>query len=168
LDVSIIGEVKKDKVIYRSGAKVGDNIFVTGILGEGREKQFNFVPRVKEIELLSKKFKLNSMMDISDGLFMDIHRLCSASNKGCQLYQEKIPISKKARSFLDACSYGEDFEILFTLSVKESGKLEKFLLKNKKIKVYNIGRITSSQKGVYLIDSMNRSNKIKPLGYDHF
>jgi thiamine-monophosphate kinase len=168
LDVSIIGEVKKNQVVYRSGAKVGDQIYVTGVLGDAQEKQFSFIPRVKLVQLLSKTVNINAMMDISDGLFMDIHRLCSASKKGCQLYREKIPVSKKARSFKDACTYGEDFEILFTLSSKEAKSLEKYILKNKKIKVYNIGEITNAQKGVCLIDKAGKSKKIKPIGYEHF
>ena len=167
LDVSIIGEVDKKKVVYRNGAKTGDRIFVTGVLGEGRKKHLSFTPRLKESQILVSRFKINAMMDISDGLYMDMHRLCVASKKGCLLYKKKIPVSKKAISFDDACTYGEDFELLFTVRKSEAEKLEKYVARNKNVKLYNIGEIVVKKKGFYMKDNKEKLIKIKPEGYSH-
>ncbi|MDD4202926.1 MAG: thiamine-phosphate kinase [Candidatus Omnitrophica bacterium] len=167
IDVSIIGEVDKKKVVYRSGAKLGDIVFITGVLGYGKEKHLSFIPKLKESQVLSSKFKINSMMDISDGLYMDMTRLCAASKKGCLLYKDKIPVSRKPNSFDDACSYGEDFELLFTVGKIEAGKIEKYLSENNKIKVYNIGEILEEKHGLWMVERSGKKTKIKPKGYEH-
>ena len=165
IDIAIIGEVKKKHLLLRSGAKKGDQIFVTGKLGQGKKKHLSFIPKVKESQVLVKNFKINSMMDISDGLFMDLYRLTKASNVGAHLYQKDIPMSKYSEQ---ALSYGEDFGLLFTAGKKESEKINKYCSKNKGFKAYNIGEIVDPKIGIKMILSNNKIKNIKPKGYSHF
>jgi thiamine-monophosphate kinase len=116
-DVCVIGEVEKKYLVRRDGAKVGDGIFVTGTLGGSiKGKQFEFIPRIKEARILVENFKINSMIDISDGLSLDLHHITDLSNVGAVIYDDCIPISQSADSKQDALSGGEDFELLFTIS----------------------------------------------------
>lgn len=168
IDVSIIGEVEKKNVVRRDGAKEGDLIFVTGKLGDGRNKHLTFTPRIKESRLLVENFKVNAMMDISDGLFLDLSRLCDESKVGSCIYKSLIPVSDKAKSLKDALTYGEDFELLFTMSISEAKKLMRYMGKKFFPDASLIGQITNKSKGINFIDEKLKMTKIKPLGYQHF
>lgn len=94
LDVIILGEVKKKHLVLRSGAKAGDYIFVTGSLGGSlRGKHLDFTPRLKESRTLVRNFKINSMIDLSDGLSGDLGHILKHSNVGAIVYDYLIPLS---------------------------------------------------------------------------
>jgi len=103
------------------------------------------------------------MIDVSDGLLMDLNRICSLSKKGAVLFKENIPVSSKAADFNSAIQDGEDFELLFTL--KNDTKLPK-KVPHTNTKVSTIGRIISGE-GIYL-EEKGRIKKLKIKGYDHF
>lgn len=111
LDVFAIGKAKK--VILRSGAKEGDYIFLTGALGK---LAFDEVPslRIREIQNLIKKYKINAMIDISDGFFLDLYRLLKESRKGSVIYKDNLPIEREEDLFR-----GEDYELIFVVDKKE-------------------------------------------------
>lgn len=157
ISVAVIGRVSRRNLTLRSGAKVGDKILVTGTLGGSiYRKQFNFIPRIKEAQWLVSHGKINAMMDITDGLGIDLYRLITASKVGAILYKDAIPISRDAYKTKDplksALSDGEDFELLLTTRDAEK-------LVNKKVQVTIIGEITS-EKG--------KIENLKALGYEHF
>ena len=168
IDVSILGEVGKADLVCRDTAKVDDLIFVTGCLGEGRYKHLNFIPRVKESQMLVKNFKINSMIDISDGLFLDLSRICEASGVGARIYKSLIPVSEKAKNTKDAFSYGEDFELLFTLSISEAKKMIRSLGRKTYIPVSLIGQVVRKTDGLKIVLSEGKYRKIKREGYLHF
>jgi len=94
LDVTVLGEVKKEDLVLRSGARVGDLIFVTGELGGSiRGKHLDFTPRIKESQILVKDFKINSMIDLSDGLSSDLNHILEQSAAGAIIYEYLIPRS---------------------------------------------------------------------------
>ena len=163
--VSMLGIVEKKNLVLRSGAKPGDIIFVTGELGGSiLGKHLRFVPRLKEARFLVNNFKVNSMIDVSDGLASDLNHILEQSKVGAEIYEELIPFSKSAKSLNDALNSGEDFELAFTLSRKEANKL---LLK--KLNVFRpIGEITGKKLGLRLIDKKSRENILKPKGFRHF
>jgi thiamine-monophosphate kinase len=122
INVCILGEASKNRVFYRTGAKKGDQIFVTGKLGDSAmglsilmKKNKNFIskkhrkelikkhleplPRVNESELLTKsKLKVTSMIDVSDGLTQDLSHICIKDKLGANLYEDSLPVSEALNS----------------------------------------------------------------------
>lgn len=121
-DVMCCGAVPRGKAFLRSVARPGDAIFVTGTLGNSargfRTRQGSAwkqhrrpVPRVS-VALALRKLGVRCAMDISDGLSLDLARLCQESKVSAQLFSP-LPISKGA-TLQDALHGGEDYELLFT------------------------------------------------------
>ena len=165
IDVSMLGVVEKKRLVLRSGAKNGDIIFVTGKLGGSiKGKHLKFIPRVKEARLLVKNFKVNAMIDISDGLSQDLAHVLKASNCGAVLYESLIPISREAKGLSDALHSGEDFELLFTVAHGQAKKL----FKKNYLHCWPIGEITEKKYGLALIDKKGREKTIRPEGFRHF
>lgn len=157
ITVAVNGIVSKKNLVLRRGARVGDKILVTGSLGGSRYgKQFKFVPRIKEAQWLVRHGRINAMIDITDGLGIDLYRLINASRVGAVLYKEAIPISKDAYRTKDplksALYDGEDFELLLT--TKDADKLF-----NKRVPLTVIGEITGAR---------GRIKNLKHGGYEHF
>lgn len=165
IDVSMLGIVEKKYLALRSGAKTGDIIFVTGELGGSiLGKHLKFIPKLKEARFLVKNFKVNAMIDISDGLASDLGHILEQSSAGALIYEDLIPVSKQARSLSDALYMGEDFELLFTLSREEAKKIL-----NKRLTDFKpIGEIVDKKLGLRLIDKRNKERIIKPKGFKHF
>lgn len=165
INVSMLGSVEKKNLVLRNGAETGDIIFVTGSLGGSiKGKHLNFTPRVKEARFLAKNFKVNAMIDISDGLAQDLGHILKESNKGAVIYEQLIPLAQEAENLNDALYKGEDFELLFTLPRKEAKKLMK-----KNIKIFRVvGEITERRCGLMLLDRMGRAHQIRPKGFRHF
>lgn len=113
IDSIVAGETKKGKAVFRSTAKVGDLIFVTGKLGGAaiglkllengekfeRSKYKNFIlrqlapnPQAKIGQILGAKNLATSMIDLSDGLSSDLFHLCQSSNVGAKIFADKIPL----------------------------------------------------------------------------
>ena len=165
IDVSIIGFAKKKNLTLRSTAKTNDIIFVTGALGgSSKGKHLTFTPRLKEAQYLLSKYKINSMIDISDGLAQDLSHILRESKKGAILFEELIPLSSKAKSTKDALYEGEDFELLFTASIYQARRI----VKDNKIKTYNIGQIVEKRNFLSLVDKKGKQKKLKMTGYRHF
>ena len=167
--ISLTGEVRKDKVVFRSGAKTGDAILLTGSIGgSGKGKHLDFIPRVAEARQLVNRFKINSMIDVSDGLAMDLWRILKASSAGAVIYENAVPLSKEAGSFKEAISEGEDFELLFTMSAKEAKRLLSTRLKKIGTPITVIGEVTGMSSGYRLVDSEGKIKRLGPYGYAHF
>jgi thiamine-monophosphate kinase len=165
IDVSMIGEVEKKNLVLRSGAKNGDIIFVTGDLGGSiRSKHLRFTPRLKEARALVRNYKLNAMIDISDGLIQDLGHILSQSRLGAVIYQDLIPQSHAARSFSEALYMGEDFELLFTASRSQAKKI---INRNYPFCI-PIGEIMDRKYGLKLIDRFNRQRSLEKKGFCHF
>lgn len=113
LHVFGVGRVPKGTALLRSGARAGDNIYVTGPLGGSfaSGKHLSFMPCVKEGRMLRESGVVTAMMDISDGLATDLRHILKASGVGAQLKSAKIP---KVGTLEQALFDGEDFELLFT------------------------------------------------------
>lgn len=169
IDVSLIGEVERNKLVTRSGAKKGDVIMVTGTIGgSGKGRHLDFIPRLNETRALVKNFKINSMIDISDGLILDLWRILAASKAGAKIYENAIPLSRDAGSFEKAIYEGEDFELLFTMSINEARRFFKTTLAKMDTPVTLIGEIVEKRSGYILVDRNGKGKKLKPKGYVHF
>jgi thiamine-monophosphate kinase len=169
IDVSLLGEVERSNLVTRSGAKIGDLILVTGCLGGSiKGRHLDFIPRVEEARRLVRNFKINSMIDISDGLILDLGRILRASKAGAKLYQNAIPVSKDADSFEDAVSGGEDFELLFTMGLKEARRFFKTELRKMKTPVTLIGEIVDKKEGYKIVRDGGKIESLRRGGYLHF
>ncbi|MGE5894299.1 MAG: thiamine-phosphate kinase [bacterium] len=188
---TLVGFVRNP--VARSGARTGDRIFVFGTLGDSaaglaylrrlnrkvileREHDAS-VMDIEEPVIESMRRHLlpvpgnpepfvdaiHAMIDVSDGLLIDLSRLCSESGKGAIIYQEKLPVSegtKKIASYLQAdyneyvLSGGEDYALLFT---SDSNAIPGCTC---------IGEIIES--GHYLVDRDGTKRPFIPKGYTHF
>ncbi len=136
------------------------------------ERQLKPEPRVDVIELLkSLNIVPTSMIDVSDGLASEIIHLCTQSDVGCELYEEKIPIDPqtfdRAREFnLDptvcALSGGEDYELLFTVPIGDYDKI-------KNVPDFTIiGHMTAKTAGINLVTKSGSSHPITAQGWNAF
>ncbi|SEG38996.1 thiamine-phosphate kinase [Sphingobacterium lactis] len=136
------------------------------------ERQLKPEARKDIVELLaSLDIKPHAMIDVSDGLASEILHICKASNVGCKLYEEKIPLDpmtyETAREFgLDptvcALSGGEDYELLFTVPQSDYDKVKN------QMEITVIGHITEAAAGYQLISKSGNVHDIKAQGWNAF
>jgi thiamine-monophosphate kinase len=177
--ITLLGTIPRNRVLSRSGAKVGDAIFVTGELGGSLSgRHLDFEPRIREAQWLAENFPLHAMMDLSDGLAGDLRHILEASRVGAELLSSAIPISRAARlkarnessakpPLLAALTDGEDFELLFTLAPTDAVPvLDRWKAKFPKIKLTCVGKI-SAQAGLRIRDK-DGIRELGLRGYTHF
>lgn len=132
VNVLIIGKTTSRGPLLRSGAKPGDLLLVTGKLGGSMEgHHFEFTPRITEALLLHERYRLNAGMDLSDGLSLDLRRLCEASGCGAEVDAASLPISNTAKRLTKKVSErtqralgdGEDFELLLSAPPDEAKRI---------------------------------------------
>ena len=179
ISVSAIGFIPRARLLLRSGAEVGDAIFVTGELGGSLSgRHLDFEPRLVEARWLAEHFQIHSMMDVSDGLAGDLRHILKASNVGAELLRSAVPISHVAReiskrgdaakpALVAALTDGEDFELLFTTASKIAVPLlDAWKRQFPKLKLSCIGKIIAGE-GMKMRDETG----VRPLsahGYVHF
>ena len=179
ISIALLGTIPHDRKILRSGAKVGDAIFVTGELGGSLAgKHLDFEPRLAEARWLAEHFHLHALMDLSDGLAGDLQHILDASKVGAAILKSALPVSRAAKlkakegstakpAALAALTDGEDFELLFTVASKDAVKLlDAWKKKFPQVKLSCIGKIIAGE-GILLRDK-NSSHKLNAHGYVHF
>lgn len=128
LTISILGDAHPDVTAPRSGARVGDRVYVSGALGgslgvNAMGRHLHPQPRLELARELAKRLgnDLHSMMDISDGLGMDAGRIATASSVDVIVIESTLPIHEDVpvdltrwQRALAALGDGEDYELLFT------------------------------------------------------
>jgi len=179
ISISLLGSVPRGKAVLRSGAKVGDAIFVTGDLGgslAGRHLEFE--PRLAEARWLEEHFSLHSLMDLSDGLAGDLPHILKASGVGAEILKRAVPVSRAAKlkaktgdaakpAFVAALTDGEDFELLFTVASKHAVPLADAWKKEfPDLKLSCIGKIIAGE-GITLRDETG-VRSFTAHGYVHF
>src|SRR5471030_1603600 len=161
--------LEREKLIYLENPNIQPDL-------EGKdyivERQLKPEARKDIIDLLkSIDVKPTAMIDISDGLASEILHICKQSNKGCQLYEDKIPLDpmtfETSREFnLDpticALNGGEDYELLFTVKQADYDKI-KF-----KMDITIIGYITEPSVGCNLISKSGVVHPLKAQGWNAF
>ena len=181
VSVGACGEVKKKDFLSRSGAKVGDSIFVSGILGlsklgltvlKNKEKNVSskdkkylkkfLKPKVHESLGIHLRGIANSCIDISDGLMGDLGHICKLSGVGAKLNYAAIPYEG---NFQDALTWGDDYELCFTVPKNKLEKIQE-IEKLLKIKLFKIGEIVKENK----IRVFNEEKELflKKKSYNHF
>ena len=176
LHVFAVAQVPKNSAVLRSGAKVGDGIYVTGVLGGSMAgKHLLFEPRLEEGLWLREVGFANAMIDVSDGLASDLRQILDRSGVGAVLEADRIPVSAAARKKggkrtpLDrALGDGEDFELLFTVSRDRQPAFEASWKENFSLPCTRIGEITTRRRGMTLVGPDGRPLAWKGSGYEHF
>ncbi|MDA8168494.1 MAG: thiamine-phosphate kinase [Nitrospiraceae bacterium] len=192
LDMTVIGEAGK-KFVGRKGAKKGDGVYVTGPLGDSAcgLLLLRKIGRPVEIEKDKKAIKTpfkwdiiapllrrhlmpearknppenaTAMIDVSDGLLIDLSRLCKESAIGVKIYEQRIPVSSGMRETARlmgvdpmrlALEGGEDYELLYTAPM---GRGRGIL----------IGEVTEKNSGRRIVTSGGSVREFKTAGYQHF
>ena len=167
IDVAIIGSVRPAQLVRRSGARVGDQLFVTGRLGgsyrSGRHARF--MPRVPEAQALVRQCRLHAMMDLSDGLASDAWQMSRASGVRLRLQASRIPRASSARTLQQALMDGEDFELLFAVSPQAARQVPARLGTTP---VTHIGAAVAHGVGVELESPQGHIAPLVPTGFRHF
>lgn len=179
ISISLIGFVPRGKAVLRSGAKVGDAIFVTGELGGSLAgKHLDFEPRLAEAHWLAEHFSVHAMIDLSDGLAGDLRHILKASGVGAELLKAAVPIARAAKlaakagdaakpAFAAALTDGEDFELLFTVASPAAVKvLDEWKKHFPGVKLSCIGKIVSGD-GLAIKDKTG-IHQLSANGYVHF
>ena len=125
ITVTVLGRPDGIEPVLRSGARPGDAICVTGRLGGAwrTDRHLRFTPRVAEARALAGRCDLHAMIDLSDGLAMDLSRLCKASSVGADVAEDQIPVHPDAPDLEAALGDGEDYELLFALGAEQADEL---------------------------------------------
>ena len=165
--VNVFGYAYENNIL-RSTAKVGDLIFITGPLGEGRRgledwknnKKTEFVKKFfnPKVDFDKSKFiskYANSCVDISDGLIKDLTSICESSKVGAEIIYENIPMTND----FDDLSYGDDYKLCYTCS--SEFKDSEFFSED-----FCIGEIKSNKE--IIIKKDNSVIDFKTHGWDSF
>ena len=180
VNVALLGTVPRGRARLRSGAKVGEALFVTGDLGGSLAgKHLDFEPRLAEGRWLLEFAGVSSVMDLSDGLASDLPKLLAASGvPGAELRKSAVPVSRAAREhartsdlakppFVAAVTDGEDFELMFTVqSNRAVAMLDEWKEQFPGVQLSCIGKLTEKA-GVWV----RGDDGLRPLptrGYEHF
>jgi len=133
ITVAALGQTGPEPVT-RAGARPGDAICVTGSLGGAiLGRHMTFTPRITEARQIAAAAPLHAMMDLSDGLAVDLPRLCRRSGVGAIIESAQVPIHADAHqlAFQDqtpplahALGDGEDYELLFCLAPRDVARVQ--------------------------------------------
>lgn len=199
VSVTMMGYTPSERMVRRSTAKAGNILYVSGTIGDSwtglqlllqdkesysqylNDDQSEFLkdrylhpqPRLELREAIYSY--ASAAMDISDGLGIDLRKLCQASDVGADLYINKIPLSDANKSLLQDkqelleafINGGDDYEILATVSESNAGKFEEEL-KNSQVPVQAIGRIIDGKNTINCYSETGDPVELKLSGYNHF
>ncbi len=166
-DIVVCGAVPTGSALLRSGARPGDAIYVSGALGGSAlglatqrgaawKRHLRIEPRLRLGRFLRTRLNATACMDLSDGLSLDLNRLCLESKVSAQLCMP--PLFAKAGPE-QALHGGEDYELLFTTPAKQ-----KVPAAFEGLPLTGIGSIEAGKPGAVFLNG----KKLPPAGYDHF
>lgn len=180
-DIVVVGSVPRGKSVLRSGARPGDQIYVTGELGgsaaaiarlrQGKvrardyERHFHPTARIDAGLWLRRRGLASSMIDLSDGLSTDLEHICEVSRVGAEIEVAAVPLARVGPAMRQvtlelALHGGEDYELLFTSAEKVPPWIGGVM-------VTRIGRIMRKG-GMVLVDEEGTSRRLLASGWEHF
>jgi len=195
INICLLGEGKKGSLLFRKGARSGDDLFVSGTLGDAAlglrilqdkgssgkpraliEKHLSPSPRIELGQAISSQRLATAMIDVSDGLLIDTTHLLEEGGVGARIWEDQIPLSKSYREWVDSYSKnpyqialtgGEDYELLFTASPEKRKEISTLAL-SLKIGIARIGEILPRKKGLHIVRRDGREYSPTRLGFEHF
>jgi thiamine-monophosphate kinase len=181
-DIVVAGQAPSGKAVLRSGARPGDRIYVTGELGgaaavleqlhlgrhvraERANRHFYPHPRLEAGRFLRRRRLATAMIDLSDGLSVDLAHICAESHVTATIRARAIPVARSATLEM-ALHGGDDYELLFTAprKVRVPNKIAG-------LKVSEIGNISSKEDcpaAIEILDENGRSRTLRSRGWQHF
>jgi len=195
INICVLGDGKKGDLVFRNGARVGDDLFVSGTLGDAAlglrilqekrlkerptglvEKHLSPSPRIELGQAIAKHHWATSMIDVSDGLLMDTNHLLEESKVGVRIWEDRVPLSNLYRKWIGffsknpfqiALAGGEDYELLFTAPPKMRKRISN-LARSLKIPIARIGEILAQKKGFLMVGKDGKEYPPSRLGFEHF
>jgi thiamine-monophosphate kinase len=166
-DIVVCGAVPRGTALRRDGARAGDAIYVSGALGasamglakgSGRawRRHLRPQPRLALGRFLRARLRATAAMDLSDGLSLDLHRLCLASGLSAEIGE---PPRFPGATWEQALHGGEDYELLFTAPARARVPPD-----FEGVPLTRIGAMRQGHPGAVRLDGA----PLAPLGYDHF
>ena len=182
-----------NKIVFRNRAKLNDDIYVTGNLGDSFVGLKVLQKKIHLNKNLTKYFKeryyhpnlhlditkkllsiANTSIDVSDGLVADLEKLINKQKLSYKLFLQNIPISKNLNKLITlnifkkitSMSCGDDYQILFTASPSKARIISK-ISKSLRIKISKIGKISDYSEKSQIIDEKNKKITLKNKGYFH-
>jgi len=192
LNITVIGQIEKDRVVRRSGAEADDLVFVTGNLGdsalglkvlqsEEKIEDKSIInahkdpqPRIEVGRELSGSGLASSMIDVSDGLLIDLERITTEQGVGAKIYTQNIPLSASYLSLISrfeedplklAVTGGEDYELLFTSPPDCRDRIKELEISTG-IRISEIGVIVREKK-IKLFDKGGNTLSYRKSGFVH-
>ena len=188
VSVALLGNPAGRRVIERRGARPGDVIGVTGILGAAaaglelarsgadarpdlRAAHLRPVPRVREVEVL-RRFLPSAMIDVSDGFAADLGHLCDASGVGARVDAARLPLIDAAGlgdgpdPLALALAGGEDYELCFTHDADRFDAAAAAVAEATGTPVHAVGEVTAAEAGRILVVG-GRAEPLAAAGWDH-
>jgi thiamine-monophosphate kinase len=190
VDVTAIGAVRRRRVLTRGGARPGDEVYVTGSIGEGAVGLYAFresvevpsaqarylrpEPRVRAGVLLGRNRAATACMDLSDGLGDGVHQLAEASGVGIAIDVASLPIpdavmrwhvQHRADPAAAAVSGGDDYELLFTCRPSQRGRLRGVRKQLGALPITKIGVVTKEK--TVVLRTPDGPHEV-PAGFEHF
>lgn len=195
LSLTAIGEITRNAALLRSAARVGDNIWVSGSLGDsalGLRVAKGEVPDLtpQHADYLLERYRLprprlalgrallglaHAAMDVSDGLLADLGHICDCSHVGAEIQAASLPRSPSAAALFAMGGYdevailaggGDDYELLFTAAPAADEAIDRLSV-SLDLPLSRIGRITDVP-GVTLLDPGGAAVRVARRGYQHF
>lgn len=194
ISVTALGESIGRRILYRSGGREGDILYVTGVLGRsaaglGLLQNGCVRPRIRSQRLAVRSHRTPDprcdagmwlaqcgmvccMMDLSDGLSVDLPRLCAASGTGAEIDAAALPVFAEAAGWdFDpealALDGGEDFELLFAVRASKAPLFEKIYPESLP-RITRIGTMIHGKGDVWIHREGKNRRRLKERGYDHF
>jgi thiamine-monophosphate kinase len=195
INICLLGEGRKRDLLFRKGARVGDDLFVSGTLGDAAlglkilqekkkikgaegliKKHLSPCPRVKMGQAIAKHHWATAMIDVSDGLLIDTSHLLQESGVGVQVWEDRILLSRLYQKWVHsfskdpfqfALSGGEDYELLFTAPIEMRKRISS-LSRSLKIPITRIGEILPKKEGLHIIRKDGKDYSPSRLGFEHF
>jgi thiamine-monophosphate kinase len=181
-DIVVVGQVPSGKAVLRSGARAGDRIYVTGALGasgavlrrlyrgerirpsDSTSSHFFPEPRLEVGQWLRRRGVATAMIDISDGLSVDLAHICAESGVSARIDAEAVPVASGANLEV-ALHGGDDYEQLFTARART--RIPAHIAG---IQVREIGIIEPARgkPSVTICDGKGAARRLLPLGWQHF
>jgi len=173
ISVTLLGTVKTGQAWLRSGAQEGDAIVITGPVGGSLlGRHLRPAPRIQLAARLRELATVHAAMDISDGLSLDLDRLCAASGVGAELDLSAIPIHDDAvtrshshgglPAIEHALGDGEDFELILAM---DAGQYDALVKAHPELGLHRIGTFVG-RTGLWS-RTVNEMKRLSPSGFVH-